>query len=197
MLLLFIRIKFPFRLLPSISYQIHPSTEPTETLAAEMIESAVSYIKLRCLARPCCAYLIQDLLSVASWTASILPTNRNLCTSMPAASVPAYRLLMSINDARDCLGGLVQTKVSVIRRAESRLEAISWILGGSFENRERPRPFGGWEFGEMVGHAGFGMPFSPVGLDIQQKWDGGGMEHSFDTAGFSNGWGNRRIYEID
>ncbi|OCT54516.1 hypothetical protein CLCR_00971 [Cladophialophora carrionii] len=91
----------------------------TETIASDTIDSAVGYLSLRQQARPWCTYLTLLLIDASSRVAPIVKRQ----AANP--SMGAYRVILSLAHAQDCLRDLAKSKLSVTRRALVRLNEIS------------------------------------------------------------------------
>ena len=116
MLRLFIRSSPHMAAIPMLD---RDTAHLTETIASDTIDSAVSYLSFRNEARPWCTYLTLLLIDVSSRIAPIVMRH----AASPTMS--AYRVILSMIHAQDCLRNLGKSKLSITRRALARLNEIS------------------------------------------------------------------------
>ncbi len=98
----------------------------TETIASDTIDSAVGYLSLRNELRPWCTYLTLLLIEVSSRVAPIVKRQAK------SPTVTAYRVMLSMVSAQDCLRNLAGSKLSITRKALARLNDISEDLNDAY-----------------------------------------------------------------
>jgi hypothetical protein len=102
------------------------TAQAAETIASDTIDSTVCYLSLRSQARPWCTYLILLLIEASSRVAPIVKRQAG------NPSTAAYRTMLSIMNAQDCLRGLASTKLRITGRALVRLNQISQDVNVAF-----------------------------------------------------------------
>lgn len=91
----------------------------TETLASDIIDSAVGYLSLRNHARPWSTYLTLLLIDISLRVAPVVKLEAKNPT------MTAQRVMLSLTNAQDCLRDLTKSKLNITRKALARLNEIS------------------------------------------------------------------------
>ncbi|KAJ9606315.1 hypothetical protein H2200_009276 [Cladophialophora chaetospira] len=182
---LFIRSSPRTSTIPLLDWE---TAQTTETIASDTIDSAVGYLSLRNEARPWCTYLTLLLIDISSRIAPIVMRQAKNPT------VPAYRVILSMVQAQDCLRNLGKSKLRITHKALARLKEISDDVNLAFETATSiPRLI-------SIGHASFWpdgkpckaridsaqdvMPLDDWTLDMSEIWDADDLIELFSSQNF-------------
>ena len=164
------------------------AAQQTETIASDTIDSAVGYLSLRKGARPWCTYLTLLLIEVSSRIAPIVRQQaRN-------PRLEAYRVMLSLTSAQDCLKSLAGSKLSVTHKALTRLKEISEDVNDAYTAATAiPKVididgafFGddGQPCNDVVGSAQDLLDLNGWMLDTSRIWQAGDLTDLFSSEDF-------------